>query len=100
MGFRVSRIWLERTQTQRGHRAIAQGHDDRVPHDHRGRTHLSRRLEVSLPLPRPRIEADEERLPGPAPEAGDEHAVAVEDGAREGPRREGGAPGQVAVPAA
>ena len=100
MGFRVSRIWPQRTQTESGHRAIAQGHDDHVPDDHRGRAHLARRLEVSLPLPRQRIEADEERLSGPAPEAGDEDAVAVQDRARERARRERGAPGEMAVPAA
>src|SRR5260221_62947 len=92
MGFRVSRIWLQRAEPQRGHCAIAQRHDHEVPHDHGGGPHFSRSLEIALALPGTRIEADEERLARPVSEACHQDAVAVEEGARQRPRG-GGVPG-------
>src|SRR5258706_285211 len=90
MAFRVSRIWLQRAEPQRGHCAIAQRHDHEVPHDHGGGPHFSRSLEIALALPGPRIEADEERLARPASEARHQDAVAVEEGSRQRPRGKGG----------
>src|ERR1051325_13373 len=95
----LSRIRGQNAERQRGHRALAQGHHHDVTHDHGRRAQLARGLEVALAAAGLDVEADEERLSRTAPEAGHEGGAAVDEGARDGARGQGGAPGEMAVAA-